>query len=181
MPKTRAWRTLVIFIRFLSVKSGKPNATCFASGSPLMYIYTYIHIVHLRPWSAQSLVFYRGKCRGLTWAQPKNKSIFNICLSSPEPNPREFTGGCVLEAIWSFIFCWVFLGPMNLILVNSRGFALWSFIFCWVFLGPRSLILVNSGGFAFWSFIFWGSEEPNPREFTMVCALELYFLRVWGA
>ena len=50
-PKTRVFYTLVIFIRFLSVKSGGPNATCFASGSPLMYIYTYIHIVYLSPLS----------------------------------------------------------------------------------------------------------------------------------
>ena len=47
--------------------------------------------------------------------------------------------------------------------------------------GPRSLILVNSDGFTLLSFIFGRSEELNPREFTRVCALELYVSKALGA
>ena len=47
--------------------------------------------------------------------------------------------------------------------------------------GPRSVILVNSRGFALWSFIFRRPQGSNPREFTRVCALELYFSKALGA
>ena len=68
-----------------------------------------------------------------------------------------------------------FEGLRGLILVNSRGVAFWRCSGALYFEGLRDLILVNSRGFALWSFVFKGSEELNPREFTRVCALELYF------
>jgi len=43
----------------------------------------------------------------------------------------------------------------------------------------RGLILVNSRGLALWRFIFQRTQELNPREFTRVGALELYFSKVW--
>ena len=70
-----------------------------------------------------------------------------------------------------------FEGLRGLIHVTSRGFALWGFCFE----GLRALILVNSVGFAVWSFMFRKPSGSNPREFTEVCALELYVSKALGA
>ena len=73
-------------------------------------------------------------------------------------------GGCILEALWSLYFG-ARVGVYVCMSVCVYG----------LFEGLMGLILVNSRGFALWSYIFRKSEEPNPREFMRVCALELYF------
>ena len=71
-PKTRVFYTLVMFTRFLSVKSGGPNAAFFCFGkAPNVHIHIYTHSV-----------FELIKCmkprvlpRKMPWAQ-KNSSLF---------------------------------------------------------------------------------------------------------
>ena len=72
-PKTRVFYTLVIFIRFLSVKSGGPNATFFCFGkAPNVHIHIYTHSV----FEPIKCMKPRVLSRKMPWPQ-KNSSLFS--------------------------------------------------------------------------------------------------------
>ena len=76
-----------------------------------------------------------------------------------EPNPREFTGGVRSGRALELYMLLNLSEPKEPNLVNSLGLALWSYI-CLVLLLK---VLV---------WLYW-PLEPNPREFTGGCVLEV--------
>ena len=91
-----------------------------------------------------------------------------ICSEPKEPNPREFTRACALEPHFSKVlgFYLALCGPICAYLALC---------------GPSCAYLALCGhicaylalcGHPFTYIYIYGSEEPNPREFTRVCVPE---------